>query len=48
MRKEGLTAMPITHVNAKEKRLWCRNRFDPSGELRAGFGEAVAVVAADH
>ena len=23
-----------------EKGHWCMNRLDPSGELRAGFGEA--------
>jgi hypothetical protein len=29
-------------------RLWCMNRFDPSGELRAGFSEACEVSAANH
>ncbi len=24
---------------------WCMNRLDPSGELRAGFGEACEVAA---
>jgi hypothetical protein len=26
------------------ERLWCINRFDPSGELRADFGEACEVL----
>ena len=25
---------------SEEPRRWCMNRLDPSGELRAGFGEA--------
>ena len=31
-----------------DKRLWCVNRFDPSGERRADFGEAYEVAAENH
>ena len=28
------------HHFTRADRRWCMNRLDPSGELRAGFGEA--------